>query len=83
VDGNGNPMAAGTTVGVTADSAIGTVSGSGVSWTIGCRTALGGEDLSVTFTAGTSAGAAGNITITVTSPGTHTATVRTISVTLT
>ena len=82
VDANGNPMAAGTTVSVTADTAIGTVSGSGVSWTIGCRTALGGESLTATLTAGANAGAVGNITITVTSPGTHTATILSIPVTL-
>jgi hypothetical protein len=81
-DSNGNPMAAGTTVSVTSDSAIGTISGTGASWTIGCRTALGGEPLSVNFTAGTNAGAIGNITITVTSPGTKTATVVPISVKL-
>jgi hypothetical protein len=81
-DLNGNPMAAGTTVSVTADSAIGTISGTGASWTIGCRTLLGGEPLSVNFTAGTTAGAIGNITITVTSPGTKTATVFPIAVML-
>jgi hypothetical protein len=82
-DSNGNPMAAGTTVGVTADAAIGTISGQGASWTIGCRTAVGGENLSVTLTAGATAGSVGNITITVTSPGTHTASIFTIPVKLT
>jgi hypothetical protein len=81
-DLNTNPMAAGTTVTVTADSAIGTISGTGALWTIGCRTALGGENLSVTLTAGSTAGAVGNITITVTSPGTKTATVFPIAVKL-
>jgi hypothetical protein len=81
-DANGNPMAAGTTVAVSADAAIGAISGPGVSWTIGCRTALGGENLTVTLTAATNPGS-GNITITVTSPGTKTATVFTIAVTLT
>lgn len=81
-DANGNPMAAGTTVSVTADSAIGTISGPGASWTIGCRTALGGESLTVTLTAGATAGASGNVTISVTSPGTKTVTVATIPVML-
>jgi hypothetical protein len=82
-DQNGNPMAAGTTVAVTADAAIGTISGQGASWTIGCRTAVGGENLTVTLTAGATAGSVGNITITVTSPGTHTQSIFTISVQLT
>jgi hypothetical protein len=81
-DLNGNPMPAGTTVKVTADTAIGTISGPGASWTIGCRTALGGESLVVTLTAAANP-ASGNITITVTSPGTKTATVFTIAVQLT
>jgi hypothetical protein len=82
-DLNGNPMAAGTTVAVTADSAIGTISGPGVSWTIGCREAVGGENLpTVNLMPGATAGASGNITITVTSPGTKTVTVATIPVKL-
>jgi hypothetical protein len=82
-DLNGNPMAAGTTVTVVADAAIGAISGPGANFTIGCRTALGGESLTVTLTAGTTGGSVGNITITVTSPGTKTATIFTIPVTLT
>jgi len=78
-DLNINPMAAGTTVVVTADSAIGTVSGTGVNWTIGCRSAVGGENLSVTLTAGSTPGV-GNITISVTSPGSKTVTVLAIPV---
>ncbi len=75
-DTNGNPMAAGTTVSVGADSGIGSVSGQ-TSWTIGCRSGggpggSGADTLGVTFTAGTSAGASGSITISVTSPGTKT-----------
>ncbi len=81
-DLNNNPMAAGTTVAVTADSAIGTISGPGASWTIGCRSAVGGESLTVTLTASTTPGAVGNITISVTSPGTKTVSVFTIPVTL-
>jgi hypothetical protein len=88
-DTNGNPMAAGTTVSVVADSGVGSVSGQS-SWTIGCRSG-GGPDLTnpaadalhVTFTAGTNAGATGSITISVTSPGTKTVTQATIPVTTT
>ena len=36
-DGNGNPMAAGTTVTAVADTGIGTLTGTGVSYTIGCN----------------------------------------------
>jgi hypothetical protein len=81
-DSFNNPMAAGTTVTVTADAAIGTISGPGANFSIGCREAVGGEQLTVTFTATKTPGAVGNITITVTSPGTHTATITTIPVTL-
>jgi hypothetical protein len=82
VDLNGNPMAAGTAVSVTADAAIGVISGPGAAWTIGCREAVGGENLTVSLTASTTVGAAGNITITVTSPGTKTVSVFTIPVQL-
>jgi hypothetical protein len=81
-DLNGNPMAAGTTVAVTADAAIGTISGSGASFTIGCRGGVGGESLSVTLSAGANPGSAGNITISVTSPGTKTVSLFTIPVQL-
>lgn len=81
-DLNNNPMAAGTTVSVTADSAVGTISGPGATWTIGCRTAVGGEALSVTLTAPANPGS-GNITISVTSPGTKTVSVFTIAVQVT
>jgi hypothetical protein len=67
-------MAAGTTIAVTADTAIGTISGPGAALTIGCSTAIGGQSTVVTFTAGTTTGAVGNIYIQVTSPGTHTLT---------
>jgi hypothetical protein len=80
MDGNGNPMAAGTTISVSA-SGGGSVSGPGASWTIGCRSGLGDtpETLGFTFTAGSTPGPA-TITITVTSPGTHTSTVAAIPV---
>jgi len=88
-DQNGNPMAAGTIVTVTADSGIGTISGAGANWTIGCRSGGGPggagdtpEVLSVTFSAGT-APASGNVTISVKSPGTNTVTIATIPVTVT
>jgi hypothetical protein len=85
-DENGNPMAAGTTVTIT--SSIGTVSGT-TSWTIGCRdgggpdlTNPGADTLNLSFTPGATAGS-GNVTISVTSPGTHTTTVANIPVTVT
>jgi hypothetical protein len=80
-DANGNPMAAGTTVSVTADSGAGAISGPGAAWTIGCREAPGGDPLTVTLSAPANAGA-GNITISVTSPGTKTVSVFTIGVTV-
>lgn len=67
-DLNNNPMAAGTTIAVTADAGIGTISTSTASFVIGCRSALGGETLSAGLTAGSAAGG-GNISIAVTSPG--------------
>jgi hypothetical protein len=84
-DLNGNPMAAGTSVSVTADSNIGTITGTGAAWNIGCRNGSIpvngslGDPLSVTFTAGANPGA-GNITVTVTSPGTKTTTIFTYGV---
>jgi hypothetical protein len=80
-DANGNPMAAGTTVTVTPDSTIGTISGPGAAWTIGCRGTTGGDALTVTLSASVNPGA-GNITISVLSPGTHTTSVFTIGVTV-
>jgi hypothetical protein len=81
-DENGNPMAAGTTVSVTSD-ASGTVSGQ-TSWTIGCRSGNSPTEatdtpdvLGITFTGGANV-ATGSVTISVTSPGTHTTTVATI-----
>jgi len=82
VDQNGNPMAAGTTVVVTADTSIGTISTSTASNIIGCESAVGGNTYSATFTAGTTAGAAGNIQIQVTSPGTKSITNLEIPVTV-
>jgi hypothetical protein len=91
-DGNGNPMAAGTTVTVTADSTAGTITGPGANWTIGCRSgggpadgaSGGGDALAVTLTgAGTAGGTttpSGNVVITVTSPQSKTASVAVIQV---
>ena len=79
-DLNGNPMPAGTTVTTTADSGAGTINGgSGANFTIGCRsgggpTGPGADTLTANFTASSTAGGGGNIIITVTSPGTKTAT---------
>ena len=87
-DLNGNPMAAGTTVTTTADSAIGTLTGPGTNFTIGCRSGGGpgsnnpGYDtLGVTLTTASAPGS-GNITITVTSPESKTATIVTLPVTV-
>ncbi len=82
-DLNGNPMAAGTTVTVTADSSIGTLTGT-TSYTIGCRSGGGpgipGYDtVTVTLTTASAPGS-GNIYINVTSPGSKTITPYTIPV---
>jgi hypothetical protein len=89
-DLNGNTMAAGTTI--TATSNVGTLSGTGVSWTVGCSTGggpangpvsnmlAGGVTLPLTIAA--TATGAGNITITVTSPQSKSVTVGTIPVTV-
>ncbi len=88
-DLNGNPMAAGTTVAITADSSIGTLSGQ-TSWTVGCRASEGGpggtpgyagDTTALTLTTGSAAGS-GNITVTVTSPGSKTVTTVSIPVTV-
>ena len=80
-DTNGNAMPGGTAVTVIADSSIGTVSGTGVGFVIGCDSGTGGQTLTVNFTAGTNA-ATGNLTIQVTTPGTKTLTQLPISVTV-
>ncbi len=90
-DLNGNTMAAGTTI--TATSNVGTLSGPGTSWTVGCSTAggpadgpasnllAGGVTLPLTIAASTTA-AAGAITITVTSPQSKSVTEAIIPVTI-
>jgi len=96
-DGNGNAMAAGTTVTAVADSSIGTLSGPGATYTIGCNesggpnsspytipggTTVGGNVELVTLTAPANPGG-GNITVTVTSPNTKSISVYTIPVKIT
>jgi hypothetical protein len=88
-DQNKNPMAAGTTVTAALDnSALGTLTGVGTNFTIGCRSGGGpadgqngwtGDTLPLTFTAGTSP-ASGNIVVTITSPQSKSSTVFTIPV---
>ena len=70
-DLNGNPIAAGSTISVTADPSVGTVSSLNGSVTMGCSTQVGGNNFSTNFTAASAAGS-GNIYVTVTSPGTKT-----------
>jgi hypothetical protein len=86
-DGNGNPMAAGTTIVVTADTAVGSITGSDANYTVGCRSGVATDSnypegaLGVGLNAASTAGA-GTITIAVTSPGTHSVTTASISVTV-
>jgi hypothetical protein len=68
-DGNGNPVAAGTTIAVSATS--GTISSSSASFTVSCDGSPGGADYTTYFTAPASSGS-GNIMIQATSPGTKT-----------
>ena len=72
-DLNGNSMAAGTTIAVTADNAIGSINASSSSFTVGCNAGLGGQGFGATLTTLTTAGS-GNVTITVTSPASKTVT---------
>jgi hypothetical protein len=73
-DLNGNPIAAGSTIAVTADSAVGTINSLTGSVTMGCSTAVGGNNFTTNLAAATTFPASGNIYITVTSPGTKTIT---------
>ena len=68
-DANGNPVAAGTSISVTASSGAGSITANS-SINVGCSIAVGGDDYSSYLTAATSAGS-GTITIQATSPGTH------------
>jgi hypothetical protein len=78
-DANGNPVAAGTTISVTASSGIGTIT-TGSSFTIGCSGDLHGDDYMayLSVPAGATSGTTGTITIQATSPGTKTITSPTI-----
>jgi hypothetical protein len=76
-DLNGNPMAAGTTVTVTADSGVGSISPASASFIIGCQSNVGGTNFTSTVIGATTPGA-GNVTILVTSPGTHSQTILSI-----
>jgi len=80
-DTNGNPVAAGTTVVVTATTSAGTVTQTPSTYVMGCSTTIGGIDTSFAFTASTTPGS-GIITIQVTSPS-GTDTVYNIPVTIT
>jgi hypothetical protein len=80
-DQNGNSMAAGTTVTITADTAVGTISPASNSFIIGCNAGLGGQNFSSSITSGTTAGT-GNIMITVTSPASKSVTYGYIRVTV-
>lgn len=72
-DINGNPLPAGSTVAVSADSGVGTVSSSTGSFTEGCSTNVGGDTFT-SYITGASAAGSGNITVLVTSAGTKTLT---------
>ena len=80
-DINNNPIPAGSTIAVSADSTVGTVSSTTSTFTEGCSTAVGGDNFTSYVTAASSAGS-GNITITVTSAGTKTVTSTVIPVTV-
>ncbi len=71
-DLHNNPLAAGTTVVISADSAVGSITSSTASFVIPCSTALGGHTY-VSFLATPSSvpsgGAQGNVNVRVTSPG--------------
>lgn len=70
-DGNGNPVAAGTSVSVTATSGAGSITSNG-SFVVGCSTDFHGDDYTAYLTGASTAGG-GTVTITATSPGTGTA----------
>jgi len=81
-DLNNNPIAAGSTIKISADTAVGTVSASSASFTEGCATAVGGQQWT-TFINAAAADGGGTITIEVTSPGTATQSIYTIPVNVT
>jgi hypothetical protein len=80
-DLNGNPVAAGTTIAISADSAVGTINSAQSSYTMGCSTAPPSSPPTFASSLTSPATAAsGNIYINVTSPGTKTLTTLTIPV---
>jgi hypothetical protein len=81
-DGNGNPVAAGSTIVVAADAAVGTVSSLDGSFVVGCSIAVGGQSFTTGVAAASQAGG-GNLSIQVKSPGTATLTTVIIPVTVT
>ncbi|MDB6010502.1 MAG: hypothetical protein JWL65_2752 [Gammaproteobacteria bacterium] len=76
-DQNGNPMAAGTTVTVTADAGVGTISPATASFILGCQGNVGGTNFTSTVIGAASPGS-GNVTIIVVSPGTKSQTILSI-----
>ena len=78
-DVNGNPIPAGSTIAVTADTSVGTVSSTSSSFTEGCSANVGGDAFTTFITAASAAGT-GNVTIQVTSAGTKTLSTFTIPV---
>ena len=76
-DLNGNPMAAGTTVTVTADTGVGTISTASSNFIIGCQSNIGGTNFTSSVIGAATPGA-GNVTITVTSPGSKSQTILSI-----
>ena len=71
-DLNNNPLAAGTTVDITADTAIGTITPSTTSYVIPCTTSVGGNTYTsflATPSSLTTSPVNGNVNIKVTSPG--------------
>jgi hypothetical protein len=62
---------------VTADSGVGSISPASASFIIGCQSNVGGTNFTSTVIGATTPGA-GNVTILVTSPGTHSQTILSI-----
>src|SRR5581483_7478541 len=67
-DANGNAMAAGTKVAVSADSGAGTVTQTPSPFIIGCDAGRGGAQVTFSLAASSTAGGGGTITIQVTAP---------------
>jgi len=80
-DSHGNPIAAGSTIAITADSSIGTINSVASSFTTGCSTSLGGDTFTTYLNAAATA-ASGNVYILVTSPESKTQTLALVKVTI-